>query len=142
MDPDLQIRGGAPGHPDPEIRGGGGGLQKNFFGPLGAASVWSKNKRGAQASQAPPLDPPLLDTKWAVDHSPTPICQNVICLVRWQANLFEILTVSIESAYPVGQVCMSRQLFKQRLKLSCFMELLESSEGRKLFALDATTSVQ
>ena len=29
-DPDLQIRGG--GHPDPEI---GGGLQKNFFSPLG-----------------------------------------------------------------------------------------------------------
>ena len=31
-DPDLQITGG-PGHPDPEIRGGGG-LQKNFFRPL------------------------------------------------------------------------------------------------------------
>ena len=81
-----QIRGrggGAPGHPDPEMRGGGGSLLKKFFGPSGAASVWSKNKRGAQASQAPPLDPPLLDTKWAVDHSPTPISQNVICLVRW-----------------------------------------------------------
>ena len=84
-DPDPQIRGGggAPDHPDPEMRGGGGGLLKNFFGPSGAASVWSKNKRGAQAYQAPPLDPPLLDTKWAIDHSPTSISQNVICLVRW-----------------------------------------------------------
>ena len=68
---------GAPGHSDPEI------IRIKFFGPLGAASVWSKNKRGAQASQAPPLDLPLLYTKWAVDHSPTPISQNVICLVRW-----------------------------------------------------------
>ena len=74
--------GGALGHPDPEIRGEPG-LQKFIFGPSGAASVWSKNKRGARASQAPPLDPPLLYTKWAVDHSPTPISQNVICLVRW-----------------------------------------------------------
>ena len=55
-------KGGAPSHPDPEIRGGGG-LQKNFFGPSGAASVWSKNRRGAWASQAPPLDLPLLYTK-------------------------------------------------------------------------------
>ena len=72
-----------PGHPDPEITGGGGDLLKNFFGSSGAASVWSENKRGAQASQAPPIDLPLFDTKWAVDHSPTPISQNVICLVRW-----------------------------------------------------------
>ena len=72
-DPDLQIKGGeVPGHPDPEIIGGGS-LQKILFGTLDAASVWSKNKRGARASQAPPLDLPLLYTKWAVDHSPTPI---------------------------------------------------------------------
>ena len=49
-DPDLAIRGGGggggSGHPDPEIRWGGGGLQKNFFGPSGAAPVWSKIKRG------------------------------------------------------------------------------------------------
>ena len=73
----------APGHPDPEKGRDGGGLQKNFFGPSSAASVWSKTKRGTQASQALPLDPPLLDTKWAVDHSPTPVSQNVICLVHW-----------------------------------------------------------
>ena len=36
-DPDLQIRerGGGGGHPDPEIRGRGPGLQKNIFGPFG-----------------------------------------------------------------------------------------------------------
>ena len=38
VDPDLQIRG-VPGHPDPDIRGGGGGLQKNIFGPLGLSLV-------------------------------------------------------------------------------------------------------
>ena len=70
-DPDHQIRGrGAPGRPDPEIRGEARSPKK-FFGPSGAASVWSK--RAAPASQAPPLDPPLLYTKWAVDHSPTPV---------------------------------------------------------------------
>ena len=79
----LDKRKGGAGHPDTEIREGGPGRQKIFFGPSGQASVWSKNKRGAQASQAPPLDLPLLDTKWVVDHSPTPISQNVICLVRW-----------------------------------------------------------
>ena len=30
--PALQVRGD-PGHPDPEIGGGGGGLKKTFFGP-------------------------------------------------------------------------------------------------------------
>ena len=75
-DPDLQITGrGAPGDPDPEIRGGGS-LHKIFLALR--ASVWFKNKTGA-----PPLDPPLLYTKWAVDYSPTPISQNVICLVCW-----------------------------------------------------------
>ena len=33
LDPDIQIRRGGGGHPDPEIRGGS--LQENFFGPLG-----------------------------------------------------------------------------------------------------------
>ena len=42
-DPDLQIRGG-PGHPDPEIRGGGWSPKKYFLALW--ASVWSKNKRG------------------------------------------------------------------------------------------------
>ena len=54
LDPDLELRrggGGGPGHPDPEIRGGGG-LQI-FLLPFGRASVSSKNKRGS------PLNPPL-----------------------------------------------------------------------------------
>ena len=95
-DPDLQIRGGGVcNHPDPEITEGGG-LPKKFFGPLGAASVWSKNKRGARASQAPPLDLPALYTKWAVDRSPTPVSQKCHLLsLLAQANPFEILTVSM-----------------------------------------------
>ena len=36
-DPDLQMGGGG-GHPDPEIRWGGG-LQKNFFGHSGLTLV-------------------------------------------------------------------------------------------------------
>ena len=40
VNPDFQIRGD-PGHPDPEIRGGGGRSQKNFFRPF-RSSVWSK----------------------------------------------------------------------------------------------------
>ena len=36
-DPDLQIREGGAGHPDPEIRGGG--LKNFFFGPLGLILV-------------------------------------------------------------------------------------------------------
>ena len=47
-DPDLQIREG--GHPDTEIRGGGGGR--------GGVSVWSKNK-GSGLPEASPLDPQL-----------------------------------------------------------------------------------
>ena len=48
-DPDLQISVG-PGHPDPEIRGGEGGVRggrspKRFFSVL-RASFWSKNKEG------------------------------------------------------------------------------------------------
>ena len=46
---------GGPGHPDPEIRGGGA-VSKKFFSAL-RASVWSKNKGG----QAPALDPSLLN---------------------------------------------------------------------------------
>ena len=37
-DPDLTIRRGGGGHPDPEIMGGGGDLPKIF---------WSENKVGA-----------------------------------------------------------------------------------------------
>ena len=58
-DPDLQIggggggaRGGAgAGHPDPEIRGGGPGLQNIFFALR--ASVWSKNKGGGGLAPSP-----------------------------------------------------------------------------------------
>ena len=32
-------KGGGGGHPDPEIRVGGGGSQKNCFGPLGLSLV-------------------------------------------------------------------------------------------------------
>ena len=60
-DPDLEIRGGrGPGHPDPYVRGeGGGGLvpPKNFL--VLRASVWFKN-RGGVAPRAPHLDPPLM----------------------------------------------------------------------------------
>ena len=42
-DPELQIRGGGGGHPDPEIRGGS---PKKFFSALWA-SFWLKNKGGA-----------------------------------------------------------------------------------------------
>ena len=53
-DPYPQISGGRGcGHPDPEMRvGGGGAVSKNFFSDV-RASVWSKNKGG------PPLYPPL-----------------------------------------------------------------------------------
>ena len=52
-DPDLHIRGEGGGrggeeggHPDPEIRGAGTGLQKKFF-------FWSKNKGEARAPPGP-----------------------------------------------------------------------------------------
>ena len=58
VDPDLQIRG-VPGHPDPDIRGGGVVSKKTFLALW--ASVWSKNMGGGegQVPQAPPLDPSL-----------------------------------------------------------------------------------
>ena len=60
-DPDPQISGGGgggggAGHPDPETSGGGG-LQKIFFRPLGPR--FGLKIRGARATRAPPLDPPL-----------------------------------------------------------------------------------
>ena len=57
VDPDLQIRG-VPGHPDPDIRGGGGWSPKKHFWPFGPQSglkIWG----GGQVPQAPPLDPSL-----------------------------------------------------------------------------------
>ena len=62
-DQDLQISG-RPGHPDPEIRGkggGGGAVSKKIFSAL-RASVWSKNKWGGGGGPGPSpgsLDPPL-----------------------------------------------------------------------------------
>ena len=74
--------------------------------------------------------------------SPTPISQNVICLIRWhKQTLLKILTESIESVID-SWVSISRRLFKQRLKRSCFIVLLESSSGKKRNALDAKTGVQ
>ena len=55
-DPDLEIRGEGPGHPDPYIRRGGL-VSKNFFGPSGFSLVL---KKGRQPPRAPPLDPPLM----------------------------------------------------------------------------------
>ena len=52
--PSDKGRGAVGGHPDPEIRVGGGGVSNFFF--------WSKNSGRAQAPQAPPLDPPLMTT--------------------------------------------------------------------------------
>ena len=49
-DPNLQIRGGGPGHPDPEIWGGGCWSPKKFFSALWT-SVWSKNKGGVGPSR-------------------------------------------------------------------------------------------
>ena len=56
MDRDLQLRGGGGGgHPDPEIREGGGSVKKIFCALQ--ASVWSKNKEGGWGCfLAPPLD--------------------------------------------------------------------------------------
>ena len=59
VDPDLQIKRG-PGHPDRDIRGGGGGRRfkkKNFLRPFG--HQFGLKIRGAQAPLAPPLDLPL-----------------------------------------------------------------------------------
>ena len=50
--------GGRGGHPDPEIKGGGGGeLKKKIFSAL-RASFWSKGE-GGWTPWALPLDPPL-----------------------------------------------------------------------------------
>ena len=49
---------GGASHPDPEIRGGGGGPPKKIFSAL-RASVWSKHKGVGGPLRAPPLDPPL-----------------------------------------------------------------------------------
>ena len=49
-DPDLQIRGG-PGHPDPEIRGGG--LQKNTFWPFGPQFGLKIREGGAPPGPSP-----------------------------------------------------------------------------------------
>ena len=51
-DSDLQIRGGrGGGHPDPDIRGGGGWPQKNFFWPFGPH--FGLKIRGGQGPPSP-----------------------------------------------------------------------------------------
>ena len=47
---------GGPGHPDPEIRGrgGGGGFKKSFLGPLFGLEI-----RGG-GPRSPRMDPPLI----------------------------------------------------------------------------------
>lgn len=57
-DPDLQIRGQGS-HPEPEIRGGEGGLKKNFFRPF-QPQFGPKIRVGG----AGPLDPPLHNTRY------------------------------------------------------------------------------
>ena len=58
--------GGGRGHPDPEIRGG---QSPQFFFSVLRASFWSKNKGGARAPRAPPLDPPLLQAQKSELHT-------------------------------------------------------------------------
>ena len=53
-DPDLQIKGGGGGLPNPEIRGEGANLQKKFFRPF--VPQFRLKIRGHQALL---LDPPL-----------------------------------------------------------------------------------
>ena len=81
-DSDLQIRGvGGGGHPDPEIRGGGG-LQKNFF----RASFWSKNKYNAELS----------DQSATRRHPKSFICfQNNIC--SYQHYNLELIFIAFKS---------------------------------------------
>ena len=55
-DPDLQIRWGRGGHPDPDIRGGGA-VSKKMFQPFGPQ--FGLKTRGG--GRPPPLDPPLLN---------------------------------------------------------------------------------
>ena len=54
----IRYRGGG-GHPDPEIRGGGAGLQNKFFRPF-RPRFGKKIRCGDLAPpRAPSLDPPL-----------------------------------------------------------------------------------
>ena len=55
-DPDLQIRKGGPGHPDPEI--GGSRFPKIFFWPLGPQIGLKIMGGGARGGGAPPPPPP------------------------------------------------------------------------------------
>ena len=60
LDPDLELREGRPGHPDPYIRRGGL-VSKTFFGPSGFSLVLKKGgPPPPPPPPAPPLDPPLM----------------------------------------------------------------------------------
>ena len=75
-DLDLQIRG-VSGHPDPEIRWGGGGrFPKNFFLTL---PQFSLNIRGGAGPQDPHLDPPLQQYK-KQRHTTFRLKQNMLVL--------------------------------------------------------------
>ena len=69
-DLDLQIRG-VPGHPDPEIRGGGGGFPKNFFRSLPQFGVKIRGR-------APLQDPPLQQYKKHKDIPAFRLKQNLL----------------------------------------------------------------
>ena len=75
-DPDLQMGGGAGGHPDSEVTGGPG-LKKIFSAPR--ASFCSKNN-GGRAPGPPLLDPPL-----DCYHNPLGLSRGRACYVRASA---------------------------------------------------------
>ena len=56
MDPDLQIRGGGGGDPEPKLTRGWGAVSKKFFGPSsGLSLVYKQVGEGGGLL----LDPPL-----------------------------------------------------------------------------------
>ena len=71
-------KGGGAGHPDPEIRGGGGAVSNFIFSAL-RASVWAKNEGGA--------DPP----------GPLPWIPHCIVWRKLMLVTFGTITVTIQS---------------------------------------------
>ena len=51
---------GGPGHPDPEIRGRGGGFKKSFFGPQFGLEIRGRGGGGRPPGPSPPMDPSLI----------------------------------------------------------------------------------
>ena len=79
-DPDLQIRGG-PGHPDPEIREGGGTISKKIF-PALLASVWSKNKG---------LGPSLGSAAACLHYFPYAVSAKFVCVYKLIRSWVDIM---------------------------------------------------